>query len=231
MRMDCKTAERFTVLKALEMSTETAVLEGTERCLWNHWRVVWMMASQPFGVFTPSCMGSRMVRARSEMSATATLLVMRRKVSPTIGRSVPLVLRSAIMDAPQTNGRTDSGTSPWRRRLTTSEMSRNRRSEEAGQVASRMWEGRRPDLPAPEVERKECTAFRTRSHIGYWGSPRRHLSQGLHACPIPGLRGGVKVAKGSHNVIRGADGKILKESKQPRPDGEPFLGGGWQPGR
>ena len=47
MRMDCKTAERFTVLKALEMSTETAVLEGSERCLWNHRRVVWTMASQP----------------------------------------------------------------------------------------------------------------------------------------------------------------------------------------
>ena len=118
MRMDCKTAERFTVLKALEMSTETAVLDETERCMWNHWRVAWMMASQPLGVFTPSWMGSRTERARSEMSSTATLLVMRRNVSPTaIGRIVPLGLRSAIIDAPQTNGRTVSGTSPLEKEI------------------------------------------------------------------------------------------------------------------
>ena len=55
-------------------------------------------------------------------------------------------------------------------------------------------------------------SFPNTFHIGYWGIPRRHLSQGLHACPVTGLRGGVKVAKGSHNVIRGADGRILKES-------------------
>ena len=107
-----------------------------------------MMASQPLDVFTPSCKGSRIVLARSEMRSTATLLVMRRIVSPTaIGRRVPLGLRRAMMDAPHTKGRTDSGTPPCKRRLTTSVMRRMTRSDESSRIASRIWEGRSPERP------------------------------------------------------------------------------------
>ena len=46
------------------------------------------------------------------------------------------------------------------KKLTASVMRRKRRSEEAGRRASRMWEGRRIERPAPEVEGNECTALR-----------------------------------------------------------------------
>ena len=60
-------------------------------------------------------------------------------VSPmAIGRKESLGFRRAMMEAPQTYRRTVSGTSPWSRRLTTSERSRRRRSEEAGRMASRL---------------------------------------------------------------------------------------------
>ena len=121
-----------------------------------------MMASHPLGVLTPSCKGSKISRARSVIKSTATLLVSRRMVSPiAIGRKDPLGLRRAMMEAPQTYGRIDSGTSPRSKRLTTSERSRRSKSEEAGRSASRTCEGRRPDRPAPEVEGKDGRAFRT----------------------------------------------------------------------
>ena len=77
--------------------------------------------------------------------------------------------------------------------------------------------------------RKRVHSFSNTFHIGNWGSARRHSSQGLHACPFTGLRGGVKVAKGSHNIIRGADGRILKE-RSTGPAESPFLEEGGNPG-
>ena len=78
----------------------------------------------------------------SVMRSTATLLVRRRMVSPiAIGRKEPLGLRRAMMEAPQTYGRTISGTSTRSRRLTTSERSRRSRSDEAGRMAAGAGDG------------------------------------------------------------------------------------------
>ena len=66
-------------------------------------------------------------------------------------------------------------------------------------------------------------------NIGYKCGPRRHLSQGLHVCPNAGLRYGVKIAKCSHHIIRGADGRGLKECST-GPTKSPFLKKGGDPG-
>ena len=93
----------------------------------------------PVGRLDPELKGSRKVRAWSVMRSTATLLVRRRMDSPmATGRSDPLGLRKAMMDAPHTNGRTDSGRSPWRRMLTTSERSLNSMPADARRIASQM---------------------------------------------------------------------------------------------
>ena len=82
-------------------------------------------------------------------------------VSPmAIGRKDSLGVRRAVIDAPQTCGRTSSGTSPWRRRLTTSDRNLSSRPADAGRIASRMCEGLSPDRPDPEVE-GEWRALRT----------------------------------------------------------------------
>ena len=124
----------------------------------------------------PDCRGSKISRARSVIQSTATLLARRRMVSPiAIGLRVPLGLRRAMIEAPQTYGLISSGTSPLSKRLTTSERSRRSRSDEAGRIASRTWEGRRPDRPAPEVEGKDQSALRTWSESAEGAAPGKTL--------------------------------------------------------
>ena len=153
-----RTADAWIVLNALDTSTDMATLLASLTPSGGATGVAVM------GVVTPCSV-------RLEDPAE-TFLVRRRMVSPmAIGRKEPLGSRRAIMEATQTYGRTASGTSPWRRRLTTSERSRRRRSEEAGRVASRICEGRSPDRPAPEVDGKERRAVRTWSTSAVGAAP------------------------------------------------------------
>ena len=138
------------MLKALEMSTETAVLEGSRTM-----SVKPLAGGVDDGLATVGGLDAELEGLKDSAS------LIRDEFNgdlagdaAKIGRRVPFGLRRAMMEAPQTN-------SPCRRRLTTSVMRCSWRSDEAGRMASRMWDGRSPERPPPEVEGKECTALRT----------------------------------------------------------------------
>ena len=135
----------------------------------NHWRVTWMVSSNPFGVLTPSWRGSRTPRVRSVMRSTATLLVRGRMVSPmAIGRNDPLGLSKGHHECTAYVRADQLGSSPWRRRLTTSDRLSSR-SADAGRIKLRMCEGLRPTaLPLMwrGTSGEPCGSDRSTSTVG-----------------------------------------------------------------
>ena len=156
-----------------------ATLPGSEQLRENHCRATCTIASQPLGVLTPSCSGSKISRARSMIKSTATLLVSRRIVSPiAIGLKDPLGLRRAMMEAPQTYGRISSGTSSLSRRLKKPEKQFGR--SRAQRVAGCVKDGART---GPHQESKGTTGepYEPGPH-----QPRRLLpARSAEECPSP----------------------------------------------
>ncbi len=134
--------------------------EEESRC-----KVVWMMASQPPFIPTPSWRGvSEEIAKRQEVEARH-LEVSRCRTSPTVmGWWLPLFLGETRRMAPQRWGRTEEGALPAANRLT--RLVRVVRawaaqSGEGHRIASWRWLGRRPEGPGAEALGNDRTPLRT----------------------------------------------------------------------
>ena len=156
-----KTTSLSTVLKALMKSSCSSILSGFFS---SASFTPCEMASHPPGTETPSWRGERKAAARSATAEAAHLATIRRRMFPTaMGRTPPSFFRPAWSLAPQRNGATLAGTSPFSIALTRRVRLASALSLLAGASlrASLTCSGLRPDRPPADPFRKRWTALKT----------------------------------------------------------------------